>query len=370
MKILYLTNIPSPYRVDFFNELGKKCELTVLFERHHAGDRDNRWKSEIFTHFKTIFLQGRKVGVDASFCPGVVRYLTKDYDAIILGGYSSPTYMLAIDYMRIRKIPFLLNADGGFINKDKKIMHYLKRHFISRASGWLSTGEMTDRYLMHYGAAKSAIYHYPFTSMRKSDLYYPSSVEREKMKRELHIRERVMIISVGRFIPLKGFDFLIKAAGALAHDCGVYIIGGTPNQTDIENKEAFYATNVHFVDFMNKENLKKYYIAADIFVFPTLKDVWGLVLNEAMSYGLPCVSSIKANASFELIEDGSSGYLIEPQNTRDMIDKLELLINNQSLRISMGKKSYEKMKDFTIEKMADRHLEILGAWLKSVKGGS
>lgn len=370
MKILYLTNIPSPYRVDFFNELGKNCELTVLFERYNAGDRDNRWRSEVFTHFKAIFLRGRKIGADASFCPGVVKYLTKDYDAVILGGYSSPTYMMAIDYMKIRKIPFLLNADGGFIGEDNRIMYRLKKHFIGGASGWLSTGEMTDRYLLHYGAVKNAMYHYPFTSVKELDLYYPSQEERERMKKELHIEENVVIITVGRFIPLKGFDYLVQAAGALNQGCGVYIVGGIPRQSDLDNKETFKASNVHFVDFMNKENLKKYYTAADIFVFPTQKDVWGLVLNEAMACGLPCVSSTKANASFELIEDGYSGYLIEPQDVQNMVNKLEMLINNEVLRLSMGKKAYEKIKNYTIEKMAASHLKILERWKLSVKGGN
>ena len=43
MKILFLTNIPSPYRVDFFNELGKMSNLTVLYERDNANDRNKMW---------------------------------------------------------------------------------------------------------------------------------------------------------------------------------------------------------------------------------------------------------------------------------------------------------------------------------------
>ena len=45
MNVLYLTNLPAPYRVDFFNELGKEVNLTVLYERQTAGDRDARWRS-------------------------------------------------------------------------------------------------------------------------------------------------------------------------------------------------------------------------------------------------------------------------------------------------------------------------------------
>ena len=58
MKVLFLTNIPSPYRVDFFNELGKLCELTVLFEREKATDRE--WDSNNNINYEAIYLKGIK----------------------------------------------------------------------------------------------------------------------------------------------------------------------------------------------------------------------------------------------------------------------------------------------------------------------
>jgi len=56
MKILWLTNVPSPYRVDFFNELGKKCELTVLFEKRTSDERDRSWENYEFLNFTGVFL--------------------------------------------------------------------------------------------------------------------------------------------------------------------------------------------------------------------------------------------------------------------------------------------------------------------------
>lgn len=55
MKILWLTNIPSPYRVKFFNELGTKCDLTVVFEKRSSSERDESWKKFKTDNFKTIF---------------------------------------------------------------------------------------------------------------------------------------------------------------------------------------------------------------------------------------------------------------------------------------------------------------------------
>ena len=77
MKVLILTNIPSPYRVDFFNELGKLCELTVVFERAASTERDDSWKTYNTDHFTPVVLNGVKKGVANAFCPSVVKYLKK-----------------------------------------------------------------------------------------------------------------------------------------------------------------------------------------------------------------------------------------------------------------------------------------------------
>ena len=52
MKVLFITNVPSPYRVDFFNEIGKYVDLTVLFERNNAKSRNDEWMSNNFKNFK------------------------------------------------------------------------------------------------------------------------------------------------------------------------------------------------------------------------------------------------------------------------------------------------------------------------------
>jgi hypothetical protein len=94
MKILWLTNIPSPYRVDFFNELGKYCQLTVLFERRASAERDESWKKFNAENFESIFLKGKNIGVAEAFCPSVKQYLKKDvYDHIVVTNFSDLTGM-------------------------------------------------------------------------------------------------------------------------------------------------------------------------------------------------------------------------------------------------------------------------------------
>ena len=90
MNVLYLTNLPAPYRVDFFNELGKEVNLTVLYERQTAGDRDARWRSRNAENFRELYLGGVKISAAASFSRNVLHYLKDNsFDVRIIGGYST-----------------------------------------------------------------------------------------------------------------------------------------------------------------------------------------------------------------------------------------------------------------------------------------
>ena len=105
LKILWLTNIPSPYRVDFFNELGKYCKLTVLFERTASSERDESWKQFKTDNFQAIFLKGKNMGVAEAFCPSVTKYLKKgEYDYVVITNFSSLTGIMAIHFMKKQKI--------------------------------------------------------------------------------------------------------------------------------------------------------------------------------------------------------------------------------------------------------------------------
>ena len=121
---------------------------------------------------------------------------------------------------------------------------------------------------------------------------------------------------------------------------------------------------------MDKEQLSLYYKAADIFVFPTREDIWGLVLNEAMSYGLPSIASIKANASLALIEEDINGYLIDPENVELLAERMLVLLQDNKKRSVMGVNALKTARNFTIEKMALQHIDILNKWEKCMNGGS
>lgn len=361
MKVLFLTNIPTPYRVDFFNELGKSCELTVLYERISAKDRDTAWLSNEAKNFTEVFLKGIKIGNDSALCFGVIKYLNKSFDLIIVGGYSTPTGMLAIILLKLLNIPFILNADGGMIRNDKKIVYFIKKFFISSANYWLSTSDKTTQYLINYGAKKKSIYKYPFSSLsQKIILSQPiSNEEKCVLKKELGMKEKKVIIAVGQFIYRKGFDVLIKSMKDLPKNYGVYIVGGFPTEEYLFLKKKYNLNNLHFCEFKNEKELAKYYKAADLFVLPTREDIWGLVINEAMGFGLPIITTNNCVAGLELIEDGKNGYIVNVGSSEELKNKIKIILESSSLRADMSSNSLKIISSYTIENMAKTHFKIL-----------
>ncbi len=213
LRVLYLTNIPAPYRVAFLNELAAYCDLTVLYERRTARDRDAAWSSRGPRRFREIHLRGVRTAADAAFCPGVLRHLRRTaFDIVVAGMYSTPTAMLAIAALRALGIPFLLSTDGGRVRPEGWARRTLKRSLISSATAWLSTGNQTSRYLTHYGAVADRIHRYPFSSVHAADvLEVPTTREVKRSRRaELGITERQCVLAVGQFIHRKGFDILIQ----------------------------------------------------------------------------------------------------------------------------------------------------------------
>lgn len=82
MRLLWLANIPSPYRVDFFNELGKSCQLTVLFKKAGALTGMLRGKTTRLKHHEGLMMRGLSNAADSAICPEVVAHLMRRaYDA-------------------------------------------------------------------------------------------------------------------------------------------------------------------------------------------------------------------------------------------------------------------------------------------------
>lgn len=358
MKVFILTTVMAPYRVQLFSEIGEKCELHVCFEQMRSSERNDKWYDESSANFRLVELKKWNASVDTTKFDVIKRIREIKPDVVIAYEYSTKTSLVLMSYCQLMKIPYIINCDGAFISKSAKDI--VKKWFISRASGFISSGKMADDYLLHYGANEKLIFRNHFTSLHERDVlkFSPTKEDKERIRREIEFTEKHMILSVGQFVHRKGYDILLKAATSLPEGVGVYIVGGKVVPEYIKMVEELNLKNIHFVDFMSPNELRSYYLAADLFVLPTREDVWGLVVNEAMACGLPIVTTDRCIAGIEMIEDGVNGYLAPVENHEMLSLAINKILSNETLRDNMADQNIDRIKKYTYETSA---LEIMFA---------
>lgn len=354
MKILYFTNIPAPYRVTFFNFLSEKNDVTVLYNRAGKYKRDKRWFAD--NEFKHKSIEIPRFGLFK-----LNKILKEKYDVVVIGTYASINGAFLNLLLRMKKIKFYINADGGFVDENESFKsRFIKRFFLSGSNYYLSTGKGTNKYLTYYGAKEKNIYIYHFSSLMRKDIIDEPIPYEEKMilRKEAGYNYKRLFISVGRFIEIKGYDIFLKAIKDEKYkDTAFLIIGGGEEKENLENyiKEN-NIKNVFLIDFCDKNTIINYYKMSDVFFFNSKGDVWGLVINEAMSYGLPIISTNTTLAATELI---SEEYLYDPYD----IDKIRMLINKLGQMTDeelyeIGKNNLEVGRKYTIEQTTEDHIEI------------
>lgn len=362
MKIVFVTNLPSPYRVDFFNELSNYCELTVLYERKSASDRNSEWINKCDRKYKELFSNSKPVKNDESIGFDLIRKIKKcDFDCLLISGYYSPSAIFLILYCQINKIPYFIETDGGFNKQDKWYLAMIKKFLVRKAKGIFTTCDEMIDYYRELGY-KGNIFKYPFSSIREKEILDKpyTKPEQLELRKDLGITGERIVVTVGRFVYGKGYDVLIKAWKQFDDAATLYIIGGKPTDEYINLINESGIKNIKFLDFMSHDELIKHYCAADLFVFPTRGDVWGLVVNEAMACGLPIITTNRCVAGVELVKNGQNGYVVEVDSEEALRKGINKFFSKNEDEISdMQNKSLEFIKQYTIENMAKYHIDKL-----------
>lgn len=359
MRILWVTNMPTIYRVNFFNELGKYCDLTVIFERYSATGVENKWRDSLAINFEAIFVKTVRVGREGAFSFSLLKINCSQYDEIIISSYSSPSEILLLLKMKMLRIPYMLEVDGGIIKKENFLKRKIKKFLISGADLYFSSSDKTSEYLMHYGAVADKIVKYHFSSLLKDDIMDNVNTDdaKKEKRRKLGFNASKMILAIGQFIYRKGFDVLINASKEITYDVDIVIVGGNATEEYLKLVNEINAKNIFFVPQISKSELTEYYLAADIFVLPTREDIWGLVINESMARGLPVVTTDKCISGLELIENGQNGYIVQADNPVDLAGKVNVLLNDSDACFKIGKNNLRKIQKYTIEEMAKEHYD-------------
>lgn len=362
LKVLITTNIPSPYMVDYLAELSKYCEVTAVFEMSAASDRDPQWYGKKYSSFKAIFLNAIRIGSEQGISLKVLRYLKKGiYDCIIIANPTTPTGILELLYCRWFSIPFCIQSEGGFQGTGKGIKEKFKKYIMERAEMFLTGMGGDNDYFLMYGASKEQLKPYPFTSLHEEEIKRAAlitKIDKKAYRERLNISEEKMILSVGRFSYNagygKGYDYLMRLAEKMPDDIGFYIVGDIPTEEFVNWKRNSQLSNVHFIGFKNKQELAEYYAAADIFILLTRGDTWGLVINEAMMFSLPIISSDKCIAGVELVKNGENGFVVSLDDEDEIKNRIDYILDNPKIAEQYGERSYTKIQKYSIENMSQQ----------------
>ncbi len=172
----------------------------------------------------------------------------------------------------------------------------------------------------------------------------------------------IKLLFVGRLFPEKSIDTIIKAVPHIIKEnpnTHIMIVGDGYLKSKLKKMTHDIGANkfVTFLGLISEEDKILAYNASDIFILPSLAELEGMVVLEAMACGKPIIiSDSKMSASRFFVD--KNGFLFNKENPEDLAKKVNILINDSNLRIDMGKVSLEKSKDYDIQKSVDKLEEV------------
>jgi glycosyltransferase involved in cell wall biosynthesis len=353
-RILLITNIPTPYRIPLFNKLNEELQknyykLLVTFGAETYSRR--KWKLNLDEcEFDYKILKSPKIRLGSNekmmfLYAGLYRLLINfKPDVIIVSGFSIATFKLWL-FSFFRNIKYIIWS--GSINSkfrsDSSLRKLYRKVLVKRAAGFLAYGSKSKEYLIQLGANIENI----FIAINTTDTLFFSS-EVEKFKKQVQLENhRNVLLYVGNLTKGKRIELLLKIVKSLSgkrNDFILIIVGDGPEIFNLKRicTDLKIDSMVDFLGFRQKNDLIKYYAQADIFLFPSSYDIWGLVLIEAMASGLPCISSIYAGATADVIKNGITGYEVDFSNTDTVSDLIDHLLNHKEIakKIAGNAKEY------------------------------
>ena len=362
MKILIVFNHPAPYKIRLFNELAKYFDLEVIFERDKATNRPDSFYDAKDFNFKYSILSKGAFGEEnsnTSELKNILKQRHKEFDAIIMNGYATPTELRAIHYMNKHHIPYVLYINGGLIKKECGLKKWFKSEFISSASHYFSPCEQADEYLTYYGADQTKIRHYVYSTIYEKDIIEKPLTKEEKMalRKKFDLPEGDLYISASQFIKRKNNSQLIDC---FKNSNATLLLVGEGNQKEKYEKilKESGQTNVIIRPFEKRESLFELMKACDGFITLSQEDIYGHTTNEAFAMGLPVLSSNKVVGSRHLIKDGKNGYLVGLENNNEIIDRIN------KLKEIDPHEAINTAKENTIELMVKTTVEIINELAK------
>jgi glycosyltransferase involved in cell wall biosynthesis len=305
----------------------------------------------------------------SSLIKGIGLCRKNNYD-VINTHFVLPSGPTGLVLSKMFKIPLIMSVHGGDIYDPTKkwsphrhiILRALIKWILNRSDKVTAQSNNTKNNTKKFYNTKKEIKIIPLGFVRPTF----ANTTRE----ELGLRKGLLyLISVGRVVKRKGYEFAIQALSKLANsDINYIIIGEGP---ELENLKKLAGDlnlhdNVIFLGFVSEERKFQYLSQADIYVLSSLHEGFGICLLEAMYCSLPIVATNYGGQTDFLI-DGRNALMVPIKDINAMSKKILMLVENEKERFTMAFNNKEDVKGFYIEQIGEQYLDIFNDAIISAK---
>jgi 1,2-diacylglycerol 3-alpha-glucosyltransferase len=262
-------------------------------------------------------------------------------DVVALPGWGFPETLAGLGWCIRRGRHRVVISDSQAIDSaqtQSKLL--LKRLIVSRFHAGFAGGQPHVRYLSALGLAPERCF--VGCDVVDND-FFDGESQRLRVKQQGQERERetdLRLLSCVRLLPRKNIPGVLDVLKDL--DGWTWTIAGDgPQLEEIERRvEALQLTErVRLVGHVDYDELPRVYSEADVYLQPSLKEPWGLAVNEAMACALPVLVSNACGCREDLVKEGVNGYTFDPASSLSLKSALHLLLENRERLDAMGQAS-------------------------------
>jgi len=289
-KVLWLTNLPAPYRFKIWDQMSESVDLTVTFLLKRKNWRN--WLEPKGVKWKAHYLSLNSLRVqEYDLIPGFrgARKLLQNIDITIIGGWESPMFIRTILLAKKRKIP-VIQFYESFSES-----HRFKTGLVARIRRWVLL--KPDKYIVISKGSKESLINIGVNSSKILTLYNPVDVswfDRFAQNHRTPVTPGHRYLYVGQLIERKNIASILRSFAAIKNDGDTLTIVGDGPLNENLKKLSFglgIAKSVDFVGQKVQQDLAEFYAKSETLILASSSEVWGLVVNEALASGLHVIVS-------------------------------------------------------------------------------
>jgi len=318
-----------------------------------------------------VFTLGRKDRATATFLSmvtyiffGITHVLAhrrryQDFD-VANSHFSIPTGPLGVFVSKVLRVPHILTIIGGDIHDPTKkssphkssIMRAINAFIINSADKVVAISSDTKRRAKEYYAIRKdiEIIHYGFI---------PVPLSRTRGTSPKCDDGKYWLVSVGRLVKRKGYEYLINCLKLLPQDICVRIIGDGPLENhlrDVSMKNDV-SERVTFLGYRSREEIYEYMQDADCFVLPSIHEGLGIVVQEAMYVGLPIVCTDNGG-QVDLVKEPRNGIVVKAGNVDMFAAGIMRFYADRQFGRSVGRNNKEDIKTYFMSGNSQMYIDL------------